>query len=115
MKRVTEQTVTAFMQGKKKSISNTQSTGDALYLHGNMIARRVDGKIFATNAGWPTVTTRERLNGLPDVRFLQRKGIQMIGFDRSINRNHICEWDGGWIWIGASNLKEAQKVARETL
>lgn len=113
MKKVTEQTVTAFMNGKKRSVGNTQSTGDALYLHGNIIAKRVDGKVFATNAGWPTPTTRERLNGLPDVWFTQHKGAQIVSLiDKKNDIKTSFDWDGDWIWIGASSKKEAEAVAR---
>jgi len=115
MKRITEQTVTAFINGKNRSISNTVSTGDALLLHGNMIAQRIDGKVLATNAGWPTVTTRERLNGLPDIWFRQHKGEQVVSFRRDENDDNLYTWDGSWIWIGASNMEEAHTVAKELL
>ena len=64
MKKVTEETCAAFMAGKKLKIGNTVSTGDELILHGNCIAKRVDGVVLISNAGWETATTKERLNGL---------------------------------------------------
>ena len=45
-------------------MGNTASTGNELLLHGNCIAKRVNGKIFISNAGWNSNTTKERLNGL---------------------------------------------------
>ena len=65
MRKVTEKTVSAFLAGKSCTVGNTTTDGTVLLLHGNRIAERMpDGSIMATLAGWPTVTTRERLNGL---------------------------------------------------
>ncbi len=105
MRKVTEETVTAFLARKPKSIGNTCSTGDELRLHGNTIAYwESDTCLILTMAGWGTVTTRERLNGvlelaqgicydIPVVRFCQRKGDQVVWtmqesyeFDRSRGR-----------------------------
>lgn len=65
----------------------TETDGRAIFLHGNLIAwRGEDGSISATLAGWPTVTTRERLNGLCAElgvrgRFYQRDHTQHFGDD----------------------------------
>lgn len=65
MRKVTQDTVNAFLAGRSRSIGNTCTDGQSLRLHGNLIAeKRPDGTIVATLAGWPTVTTRDRLNGL---------------------------------------------------
>lgn len=65
MRKVTEKVVEAFLSGKGRTVGNTSTDGRILLLHGNRIAERMpDGSIVATLAGWPTVTTRERLNGL---------------------------------------------------
>lgn len=64
MRKVTEQTVTAFLNRKNKSVGNTFSTGDALYLHGHKIAYWEGDGIVVSFCGWPTSTTKERLNGL---------------------------------------------------
>ena len=50
-------------------------------LHGHLIAHfNKDGSILYSNAGWPTVTTRNRLNqiGFANVVFFQKKGVQYV-------------------------------------
>jgi hypothetical protein len=65
MRKTTEVVVGAFLAGKARKMGNTSTDGTILRLHGNRIAERMpDGSIVATLAGWGTVTTRERLNGL---------------------------------------------------
>lgn len=70
MRKVTESAAKAFQSVCAFRNSNTQvrcSDGEVvMYLHGNRIAyRKVDSSVLhVTCAGWNTVTTRERLNGL---------------------------------------------------
>jgi hypothetical protein len=64
MRKTTKQTVSAFINGEKRKVNNTESTGDTLLLFGKVIAWRADGEIYCTLAGYGTPTTRERLNGL---------------------------------------------------
>ena len=70
MRKITRDAATAFFEGRTKTIGNTHAavSGEVsrLYLHGNLIAeyRRDTGGMFVTLAGWDTVTTRERINGL---------------------------------------------------
>src|SRR5579859_2216211 len=55
----------AFLDGKSASLKNDTSTGATLLYHGNLIAeRRADGSVWATLAGWNTVSTRARFNAL---------------------------------------------------
>lgn len=67
MRKVTQQIANAFEQGNKLAVGNTMTDGNAVYLHGNKIAERTDDGIIMTLAGWNTVTTRERLNGIAQV------------------------------------------------
>ena len=64
MRKVTKQITQAFIDGVSKQVGNTSTDGKAIYLHGNKIAEKRDNTISLTLAGWNTVTTRERLNGL---------------------------------------------------
>jgi len=73
MRKITKQIVDSFINGKAKSIGNSSTDGDRLYLHGHCIAKKVDGQILISNAGWATVTTKERLNGF--LNALGRPGI----------------------------------------
>lgn len=92
MRKITKGIVAAFMKGETKRIGNSHTDGKYLYLHGNAIAyHQCLGTIQITTAGWNTPTTRERLNGLPEVNVYVRKG-QLY-----LNGN---PWDGNWtkIW-----------------
>jgi hypothetical protein len=79
MRKVTSEIVKAWARGDSLTVGNTSTDGNAIWLHGNAIAWKTgDADIIAlTLAGWPTVTTRERLNGVLnfygiDYRFAQR-------------------------------------------
>lgn len=65
MRKETRDVMSAFIARKCCKRARTWTNGDAVYLHGNCIAwRDNDGSIMATLAGWDTVTTRDRINGL---------------------------------------------------
>lgn len=67
MRKITSEIVNAFMRGDSKTMGNSSTDGDTLWLHNNAIAWRDGRNIVLTMAGWGSVTTRERLNGLLDV------------------------------------------------
>lgn len=96
MRKITEQAANAFINAKPFKKSNTEVEIDGknvwLKLHGNIIAWWIPltGHYEITLAGWPTPTTRERLNGLPNVHVCQVKGTQYL--------NHQ-PWDGNWTKI----------------
>jgi hypothetical protein len=81
MRQITQNSVNAFLNGETFKSSNTtvhiSSDKTILRLHGNLIAVKDKGteKISITNAGWKSNTTKERLNGLPNVSICQRKGL----------------------------------------
>lgn len=64
MRKVTQTICKALMSGEPKSIGNTSTDGETMFLHGNPIARLKDKNLILSLAGWNTVTTRERINGL---------------------------------------------------
>ena len=84
MRQVTKEIVRAFLSDSNKRISNSEvvSNGEftKLYLFNNLIARKnkSTGVIEISMAGYPSLTTRERLNGLPGVNLYQRKGMQYL-------------------------------------
>jgi len=59
-----------------------------LYLHGHLIAKADHNGLQITNAGYFTRTTKERLNGLPNVHIVQKN------FQWYMNG---LKWDGQWI------------------
>lgn len=67
MRKVTQEIAEAFLRGSKKSIGNTMTDGNAVFLHGNKIAERRETGLHLTLAGWNTSTTRERLNGIAQI------------------------------------------------
>lgn len=70
MRKETQKAVDALLDGKNIRLARTTVDGDCLMLRGNTIAKvtrfEFGGikQIEMTLAGWPTPTTRERLNGL---------------------------------------------------
>jgi hypothetical protein len=63
-----------------------------LKLHGNVIATIDEFNMLSiSNAGWASNTTKERLNGLPNVRIHQKNWTWYL------NGN---EWSGEWTRVG---------------
>ena len=87
MRQITKQVINAFLNRKSKTVSNTSTNGNELFLHGNRIAEWRNNELWITNAGWFSSTTKERLNGLPDVHIWQEDGEWYL--------NH-AKWDGKW-------------------
>jgi len=95
MRQETQKIARAFYIGRAASAARTTTDGNTVWLHGNKIAWRTDyyvdyndnyrhRDIGFTLAGWPTVTTRERINGILE-KFgygywgvAQRKGDQYL-------------------------------------
>lgn len=90
MRKVTQQTCIAFMNREKRKIGNTESDGTSLFLHGNEIAKHTIDGLMITNAGWRSNTTKERLNGLPNVHIFQKKGEWFLNGKA---------WNGEWVLI----------------
>ena len=90
MRNITEKVVGAFNSGIAARSGNTKSTGNELFLLKNLIARRINGKVEISNAGWASSTTKERLNGVRGVSVCQKD------FDWFLNGQ---KWDGSWIAV----------------
>lgn len=82
MREITKQATQAFLNRVNFHLSNTAvkyneiENTSYLYLFDNLIARlkHTTKELLITTCGWNSVTTRERLNGLPKVSVTQRKG-----------------------------------------
>jgi len=101
---VTDTIAKAFVEGKKRRVANTSTDGRTIWLHNNAIARKTgDGGVEISLAGWPTVTTRERLNGL----------MQALGINKRVTQkggNQLLDgqpWDGDWTNVGSVDAAEA--------
>lgn len=85
MRQETQKIAKAFAKGERAKAARTETDGVHVWLHGNMIAKRYDGKVSMTLAGWNTNTTRDRLNGIAhaigaDVSFCQRNFAAVLRF-----------------------------------
>lgn len=88
------------MQRTPATQGNTHTDGNTLFLHGNAIARHTERGLEITMAGWETVTTRERLNGLAGVSVSQSKGEQYLNGHKWANPN---------IWTNLQDWEEANR------
>lgn len=87
-RKITETSIARWLNGKTFSDGNTSSDGTTLFLHDNAIARHTsDHGIEISTAGWPTTTTKERLNGIPGVQVYHSKGVLYL---------HDEPWGGEW-------------------
>jgi len=86
MRQITHEIAKVFRDGRARKIKNTQTDGQAVWLHGNKIVwRDADNPrlYYYTLAGWGTVTTRERLNHIAAtlghrVHFFQHDHVQYV-------------------------------------
>jgi len=92
MKQITKESVTAFLNAKKFNKSNMSvevlPNVTVLKYHGNAIAYKYNDPektLSITNCGWFSNTTKERLNGLPNVNIVQRNFVWYLNGK---------EWDG---------------------
>lgn len=77
MRKITGSAIDAFKHSYPFNSGNTKVIVDdttRLYLFGNLIAEKIENRLFITNAGYFTNTTKERLNALPNVGISQKKG-----------------------------------------
>ena len=80
MSKISEQAAKSFLISKQFKKDNTEVKmysliGEyALFLHGNRIAWWDRGKIYISNRGFFTKTTKDRLNQLPNVHIVQKRG-----------------------------------------
>ena len=114
MRKITDKAIKAFLNEERFKQSNTEvkvwhvepnvpnnytplSVVTTLSLHGNIIAKMVrqhingeyQATITITSAGWKTVTTKERLNGL--LHHIKAGRIQQRNFEWYLNDEY---WDG---------------------
>jgi hypothetical protein len=92
MKKITKDSVDAFMNARPFRRDNTEvmvlDNVTVLTLFGNEIAylyNDPERTLSITNAGWFSNTTKERLNGIPNVRIHQKN------YNWYLNDK---EWDG---------------------
>jgi len=97
MRKETQKIMSAFLKGEKASAQRTNTDGYSVWLHGNLIAERGKSKLWFTLADWPTVTTRDRINGLlelsgSDYRVFQKNGTQFLTNGTDVREIGDSEW-----------------------
>jgi hypothetical protein len=102
MRKITAQAVQAFENATPFKNGNTQvevtPNCTILKLFGNPIAYRYNDPertLSITNCGWPTDTTRERLNGIEGVSVSQSAGKWYL---------NGVEWDGNLIDVNVKPI-----------
>lgn len=101
MRKVTRETVSAFINRRERSVDNTDTDGQSLFLHGNRIAWHGEHNgaigVFMTLCGWGTPTTRERLNGiLSEMGHRSPPGRPVLGFHQHQHDQWIGAWGAGF-------------------
>jgi len=92
MRKVTQTIKEAWLNGEAKTVSNTHTDGNSVWLHGNQIIKvKENGEVWATLAGWDTPTTKERVNGITNA------GFHTVNFETHINGVPVD--DDEWIFI----------------
>lgn len=91
MRKITEEAIDAFENGRRFKKANTEVYVDLettkLILHGNTIAVKDYRGLLVRTAGWNSNTTRDRLNGIPGVHVTSRNGVLRLNAE---------QWDGSW-------------------
>jgi hypothetical protein len=102
MRKESTKIARAFLARKPATAARTSTDGTAIYLHGNKIAWWEDDRsVSMTLAGWPTVTTRDRLNTLArlllgQALFSQMRGVQYCnGVETEADATHTFHLIGG--------------------
>jgi hypothetical protein len=94
MRKITNEMANAFNNdmpfNKDNTIVKVGENVTNIFLHGNLIASKVEGRLHITNCGWFTNVTKERLNALPNVSIYQKKGIWFL---------NGLPWDGSFIVV----------------
>lgn len=103
MRKITQRIATAFHSHNRLSISNTMTDGESVWLHGNKIIKRENNEIYFSLAGWNTLTTRERINGI-----VGNKVIYRIKGEAFINNEwgDVCIGSKDWVPLASCNSIE---------
>jgi hypothetical protein len=64
MRKISIDGASALLNGKRFTRNNTKVLDGVMELYGHKIAWIRQGKIIISNAGWETVTTKDRLNAI---------------------------------------------------
>ena len=89
MRKETQKIAEAWWLGSEAKAVRTKTDGVTIWLHDNAIIWRSNKGYHLTLAGWPTVTTRERLNGA-----LSAMGAPHAGFSQKNHKQYFTDLKG---------------------
>lgn len=85
-RQISKEIAKAFRAGKSKTIDNTRTDGESIFLHGNKIVRKnASGSISVTVGDHSSLTTKDRLS--PFCKVTTKAGQLMLNGE---------PWDGNW-------------------
>ena len=98
MRKISQNIATSFFAGKPLHIDNTYTDGEKVFLHSNLIAKKIHpDKLEISLAGHPTMTTRERLNSILNVfgfnHYIQQKEGKQYIVNEPADSKHIIPED----------------------
>jgi len=64
MKKIDKAIASALKAGQALKMGNTHTDGQNVWLFGNLIATKGDHIVTVNFCGWPTVTTKSRINAI---------------------------------------------------
>lgn len=105
MRKITLDIVKSFRNGLTRKIGNSRTDGESLWLFENKIAEWRHEELWICNGGWNSVTTKERLNGLPGVKIQQVNGTWYL---------NSREWNGGWVSVIAWSNGDTREISRRS-
>ena len=99
MRKITKDAIRAFLNRQNFKRDNTEVIAGLetvnMYLHGNLIATADTFGVFINDGGHQSNTTKERLNGFPNVNIRQKNWQWFLNGE---------EWNGNFVCI-ADNIE----------
>ena len=115
MRKITREISTAFLDSRSLYKGNTTTDGSEIKLFGNLIAYwDTDSTVAITLAGWNTVTTRERLNGLLELMEVGKRIVSKGGVPYMSYQNHDSEMLLHWHYTVGYDFLSPENYARIT-
>ena len=115
MRKITREISTAFLDSRRLYKGNTTTDGSEIRLFGNTIAYwDTDSTVAITLAGWNSVTTRERLNGLLELMEVGKRIVSRDGVPYMCYQNHDSEMLLHWHYTVGYDFLSPENYARIT-
>lgn len=96
MSKAGKEVIYAFLNMASKTNRHDSTDGKCLMYRGNCIAEHRDDGLWISMAGWPTVTTRDRLNTL---------GSMVRPWFTVYQKDHVQYLEGGFSALGEVTIE----------